>query len=60
MQAVMTSTNSRSDGRCPVNPEHGKLILLNGRLYCPHVSHAGRPASHPLGPLEPTPCFFQV
>jgi hypothetical protein len=46
-------------GKCPDG--HGALLLMaNGRLLCAHVEHAGRPRSHPLGPLEPTPCFFQV
>lgn len=50
---------SRTDGRCPVDPEHGKLILLSsGSLYCPHTDHFGRPSSHPLGKSEPTPAFF--
>lgn len=55
-----TRCPSRDDGRCPVDPSHGYLIALSsGRLYCPHIDHVGRPRSHPLGPSEPTPCFFE-
>ncbi len=38
------------DGRCPIDPKHGKLIVLSsGNLYCGHSDHMGRPASHPQG-----------
>jgi hypothetical protein len=31
---------------CPINPEHGHMLVLNsasGRQYCAHVGHEARP-----------------
>ena len=33
---------------------HGPLIDIEGRLWCPHQSHDGRPPSHPDGPAPAT------
>lgn len=49
---------------CPIDPGHGRLLDWTGErgrdFYCAHSSHAGRPASHPLGASPATPAFFSV
>ena len=34
---------------CPADPEHGPLLDVDGRTYCPHQDHDGRPKTHPAG-----------
>jgi len=42
---------------CPLNPRHGQMYFIHGPgkvQWCAHVSHEGRPASHPLGKAPAT------
>jgi len=49
---------------CPQNPSHGQLLDWTGEVgrsyYCPHIDHAGRPESHPKGPLPASSPFFSL
>ncbi len=45
--------------RCPANPAHGQLLLMNnGRLWCPSNEHDGLPRAHPDGPTPRTKAWF--
>jgi hypothetical protein len=48
----------RSDGYCPENREHGQLIALNGKRYCPHRDHDGRAKANPKGEAPRTQAWF--
>lgn len=57
----MATTRKRTGGTgngdtCPVNPEHGHMLVLNGdqTQYCPDQSHDGRPKTAPLGATGPS------
>lgn len=41
----------RSAGALCYIPEHGPVLELDGRSFCPHEDHNGRPAAHLAGPL---------
>lgn len=46
---------------CPTNPEHGLVFLMpNGKAFCSHVDHLGRPASHPLGRAPQSRAMFAM
>lgn len=50
--ARVTAAHSVGAGDvCPVNREHGRMLVLNGSVtqYCPHQSHDARPKTHPDG-----------
>lgn len=42
---------------CPVDPNHGPLTDIDGRLYCRNQAHDGRPKTHPAGPAPRTSPF---
>lgn len=41
---------------CP--DSHGQLLVVDGRLYCPHQAHDGRPRTHKDGYAPRTPAYF--
>lgn len=48
--------------RCPVNPDHGNMYVIQNaqRQWCVHNDHDGRPKSAPGGPQKPTPNIWPL
>lgn len=42
---------------CPTDPDHGAVLDLDGRTYCPNQAHDGRPKTHPDGPAPQSSPF---